>query len=86
MESPTYALTSPSSQSEGAVCLWNPSYAATNGSIARVGSSPISASRSRSLSKWWNSADAIFASSALSPSVGASLASSASRSNAASSP
>lgn len=86
IESPTYALTRPSSQSDGAVWRWKSSSGRANGSIAAVGSAPMAASRSRNCSKWWNSADAIFASSALSASVGASFASSASRSKAASSP
>ena len=85
MPSPTYALTRPSSQSDGAVRAWNASSAAVNGSIAWSGCAPSAAMCSQSSWKWPNSATAISPSAALSASDGASAASSDSRKNATSS-
>ena len=86
MPSPTYALTSPSSQSLGAVDAWNSCSGRTNGAIASSGSTPSSASRSWSRTKWRYSAVAIPATARLSATVGAMDASAASRSNAMISP
>jgi hypothetical protein len=86
MPSPTYALTRPSSQSRGAVRSWKASSAGMNGSIASSGPVPSSSSRVRISEKWLYSATAIAANAALSAMEGAKDASSASRSNAVSSP
>ncbi len=65
---------------------WNDSIGSRNGSIASKGSTPSAWSRSRSSVTCPSCAAAIDPSSTLSASVGASLASSASRSNAEISP
>src|SRR3954449_10359860 len=55
MPSPTYALTSPSSQDDGRARSWKSSTAATNGCIAAPTSAPSRRRRSPSTRQWWHS-------------------------------
>ena len=86
MPSPTYALTSPSSQPLGVVRSWKASSGATNGSIAASGSTSWARMCSTSTEYCTYSVLARPAIAAFRCSVGARSASSASRMNAVSSP